>query len=167
MRAGGKPWRAHASTQALALSSITALASIVLDDPSLLAFAENQLQYITGLNPLGLCQISGLGWKQAAVFAWSSSIAGHQDGTVIRGAIAKGIPLATGASRPLSANLYAAPHRNIAHPKGYPYLTVAADYPVMGGPGKQEVFEVPVAACLLALHDIQRARRHLEKRLPR
>ena len=157
------PWSAHASTKALALSSISALAAILFDDRAYLTFAENQLQYITGLNPLGLCQIGGLGWKQAAVFAWSSSIAGHQDGTVIRGAISKGIPLASGATRLRGIDVYASPHRNIAHPKDYPYLTVAGDYPVMGGAGKQEFYEVPVGVCLLALHDIQRARQHLDR----
>ena len=155
------PWSAHASTKALALSSIAALAAILFDDPAYLNFVENQLQHITGLNPLGLCQIGGLGWKQAAMFAWSSSIPGHQDGTVIRGAISKGIPLATGATRLRGVDVYSSPHRNIAHPNGYPYLTVAADYPIMGSAGKQEFYEVPVGVCLLAMHDIQRARQRL------
>ena len=158
------PWRAHASTKALALSSIFALAAILFDDTEYLRFAENELQYITGLNPLGLCQIAGLGWKQAAAFAWSSSIPGHQDGTIIPGAISKGIPLASGAKRIHAADLEARPNRNVSHPKDYPYLTVAADYPVMGGAGKQEFYEVPVGVCLLAMHDIQRAREHLAER---
>jgi len=158
------PWRSHASTKALALSSIFALASILFDEPDYLRFAENELQYIMGLNPLGLCQIGGLGWKQAAVFAWSSSIPGRQDGTIIPGAISKGIPLGSGAQRLYAVDLHTSPHRNIAHPKDYPYLTVAADYPVMGGAGKQEFFEVPAGACLLAIHDIQRATKHLLSR---
>jgi hypothetical protein len=149
------------NTKVASLASILALASVIFNEPGYLRQADRLLYFVLGVNPLGMSMISGIGWKTNAVMAWSSCIQGYQNGTAVPGSVTKGIFWGNGKRKISANNLYNGYYYyNVDHPEGFPFLTVAGKYPVMGGPGQQEVWEIPTGAMLLALHNVKKAHKY-------
>ena len=155
----------HLSLQNLAISTLMARSAIVFDRKDYLIQAQNNFHFITGINDLGASQISGFGHKTVATWIALNAIPGHADGTVLKGAVLKGISRGTGSRRILPAYLsggkadYA-----VDHPANYPAMMIAGDFPMAGSIGCQEVWESVNGEALRAIEAILSAEEHFKKK---
>ena len=134
-------------------------AAVAYGKKEYLLLADGAFHYITGVNEMAACQISGFGHKTVTCWIASSAIPGHADGTVLKGAVLKGIYRGPGDRHVLPSYLsggkidYA-----LDHPAGYPAMMLAHDYPMSGGNGSQEVWESLNGTTMRAMEAILKAR---------
>ena len=155
----------HGTITNLSMATLLARAAVLYNEPEWLKLSERAFHYITGINELAASQISGFGDKTVTTWIASSGIPGYATGEPVKGAVLKGITRWSGTARILPSYLsggksdYA-----IDHPAGYPAMMIAADYPMSGGPGSQEVWESLNGSTLRAVEAILDAREFFNRK---
>lgn len=153
----------HSSLCNLGAAVVMALASRLFKDRAYLEKAESLLNFVFGINPAGICLIAGNGWKSMMIISAANGLPGRTNGTVVPGAVHKGVPRAKGKTKASPANLENGFfYRNIDHPRGYPISMVAYDYPMWGMTCAQEEWEAVNAVFMIALDDILEAKDKLK-----
>lgn len=153
----------HTSIWQLGAASTMAVAAELFRDKNYLRDAERLYQYVFGVNPAGMSLVTGHGWKAMPIMSAASGIPGRTNGTVVPGAIYKGIRRGLGnAPHASAANLNNGFfYNNLDHPRGYPVSAVAHNMPLWGIDFGQELWEATNAVFMMATDDILSARKAL------
>ena len=126
--------------------------------------AENCLYYLTGINAMAASQITGCGWKNVGTWGAVSAVPGASNGTVIKGAVLKGVRLDSGKGRMMKGSLVSG-HAEYAlsHPEFFPAMPIASDFPMAPSAGVQEIWESLNGAKLRLIEAILDAKTALKR----
>jgi len=132
----------YSTTSNLMPAAVMAQAAKIFRNRKYLERAERLFYHITGVNDTGTSLIGGIGWKTQAAWCACNGLPGFTNGTVIKGAVQKGVAFGNGSVKASNASLAnGTQDNNLDHPAGYPFVVIAYDYPLFGMQGAQEVFE--------------------------
>ena len=153
----------HSTLANISLAALMADAAVAYGKPEYLELAEGAFYFITGINELAASHISGFGRKNAICWIACSTIPGHADGTVLKGAVLKGVYRGPGNRHILPSYLSGGKQDYaVDHPAQFPAMMIAADFPTSGAVGSQEVWESLNGNAMRAIEAILKARESLK-----
>ena len=157
----------HSTIANISLAALMADAAVAYGKPEYLELAEGLFYFITGINEMAVSHVSGFGRKNAICWIACCAIPGHADGTVLKGAVLKGVYRGPGNRHVLPSYLSGG-KQNFAvdHPSVFPAMMIAADFPTAGAVGSQEVWESLNGSAMRAIEAILKARESLKKKQP-